>query len=379
MQKKRNVLLLGIVSFINDVGSKMILPILPLFIFQVGGGGLAVGLIAGIGESVASILKVVSGFWSDTLGKRKPFVVWGYALSSLAKYLLYLAQSWPMVLVLRAGERAGKGLRSAPRDAMLAASGKKRGRTFGIHRAFDSGGAVIGAVVTFLLFWYLDVGLRTIFLLAGIISFFSMVPLMFTTETATGKAAKKFIGSFRQLSKKLKLFIVVATIFSLGNFTYMFFVLKASTAFAAKQAIGIPILLYILYMFVYTLFAVPSGLLADKIGKDKVLLLGYALFGVIMLGFILFSSLTAFIILFILYGLMFALVESNQRAYVSDLSKKEIRGTALGTFFTATSFAALPAGLIAGLLWDVTPTLTFGYGLVTSVAAVLIFLFVRRI
>lgn len=368
-----NIILLGIVSLINDISSKMILAVLPLYIKQLGGAGVAVGLISGGGESIASLLKVLSGYWSDKIGRRKPFVFSGYGLSAIAKLLFYFAQSWPVILILRGAERTGKGLRSASRDALIAATAgqQARGKGFGIHRAFDSGGAVLGSLVTLVLVWQLSVDIREIFLIAGVVSLFSVVPIFFTRETGSGKKAEQMelMLSFKQLPHKLKLFLIVATVFAFGNFSYMFLVLRAQRAFDAESALLIPIVLYALYNSFYTILAVPAGILADKIGKARVLFIGYALFAVVAGGFIVFDSLPAYIVLFVLYGITYAFVESNERAYVSDLSDESTRGTALGTLFTVTSIVALPAGIIAGLLYDAGPALAFGYAVLTSVAA----------
>ncbi len=376
---QKNVILLGLVSFINDTSSKIILPILPLFIKEIGGGGMAVGLISGLGESIASLFKMIAGYWSDKFKKRKPFVVFGYFISSIGKFLFTFARTWPHVLLLRMTERFGKGVRSAPRDAILAASTTKdkRGKGFGIHRAMDSGGAVLGAIITFVLFWYFRLSFKSIFLIAGIIAFFSLFPLFFLKEEK--KNSKEDNTSLRikleSLSKTLRLFIFLATLFALGNFSYMFFVLRSQSYFQGRSAVGIPILLYILYNTAYTLFAVPAGILSDRIGRRTVLLMGYILFGLVCLGFIFSDSLLFFIILFVLFGLNYALVNATERAFISDLAKEEVRGTALGTFHTATSLATLPGGIIAGYLWDINSTLLFVYGAALSfVVAVLFFM-----
>jgi MFS family permease len=384
MQKiKRNIVLLGLVSFINDTASDMILPILPLFISDIGGTGLAIGLISGLGESVASLLKMFSGYWSDRIKKRKPFVFFGYFIASIAKFLFAFAKTWPHVLILKVAERFGKGLRTAPRDALIAASTEKkdRGKGFGFHRAMDSGGAVLGSILAFILFWYLGFNFRTIFLAAGILSFFSLVPLIFVKEKKQEgierkeekKEAMNLKIGLKNLPLSLKLFIIIATLFALGNFSYMFFVLRSQLFFQEKFAIGVPIFLYILYNISYTLFAYPAGILSDKIGRRYVLIAGYALFGFVCLGFIFSTSLLLFVILFILFGLNYALVNATERAFVSDLSKEKFRGTALGTFHMAISLAALPSGLIAGFLWDINPKCTFIYG--TSISLVVMVLF----
>jgi MFS family permease len=369
----RLILLLGIVSFINDTASKMILPVLPLYIQQIGGAGLAIGLVSGIGESVGSVLKVLSGYWSDRSGRRKPFVVWGYGISSLSKILLAWASTWPLVLALRTAERTGKGLRSAARDAMLAsgATEHNRGRLFGIHRAFDSGGAVLGTLLVLLLVTVYDLSLSRIFLIAGLISFIALVPLLFAPETGVQRPAAKttLTLSLRGFPRELRIFLVAGTLFALGNFSWMFFVLRAQAVAGSPDAFVFPILLYAVYQFVPALLSAPLGALADRIGKVTILLTGYLLFALVTLGFIVFQGFAMLMILFALYGTVFALIESNERAYIADLAAEHIRGTALGTFFTLTSLAALPAGIIAGLLYDASPTWMFAYGAALSVLA----------
>ena len=372
-----NIILLGFVSLINDLSSKIILPILPLYISQLGGTGIAIGLLSGLGESASSLLKVISGYWSDKLGKRKPFVFWGYFVSAISKFLFYLAGSWPAIVLFRVLERTGKGLRSAPRDAMISASAQKErsGRAFGIHRAFDTGGAVLGSVAVLLILLFTGIELKTIFIIAGVIAMLALAPLPFTRETGSSQKASKMrlMISFKQLSKKLKFFIVIATLFALGNFSWMFFVYKTQQLFTNGQEFVLPVALYIIYNLSYLLLAVPSGMLADKIGKSNVLMMGYGLFGLVTAGFIVFKSLPAMIVLFLLYGVMFAFVEANERAYVSDLAAEEYKGTALGTFYTLTTLVALPSGLMAGFLYDLNSSYTFMYGLAVSVLAVMLF------
>ncbi len=367
-------------SFINDTASDMILPILPLFIKEIGGAGFALGLISGLGESIASLFKMLAGFWSDRLGKRKPFVFVGYSISSFCKLLFSVAVIWPQVLLLRVFERLGKGMRSAPRDAILAASteAKTRGRGFGIHRAFDSGGAVFGSIISFVLFWVFNVEFRNIFLFAGIISFVSLIPLIFVKEQKyISHKATSLNFEIKNLSGSLKLFLAISTLFALGNFSYMFFVLKTQPYFYGRFALAIPIILYIIYNISYAMFAIPSGLLSDKIGRKTVLFIGYGLFALVCVGFMFAHSLAFFIVLFLLFGLNYAFVDSNQRAFVSDLAPDDIRGTVLGTFHMLVSLVALPGGLIAGFLWDLNPNFTFVYGAVISFIVVTLFSVVK--
>jgi len=374
-----NILLLGVVSFLTDLSSEMMMPILPMFITALGGTAFVVGLIGGFGDSIASILKVFSGYWSDRYGRRKPLVFSGYAISSIAKLFLALSTIWQHVLILRSVERIGKGLREAPRDAIIADSAlaEVRGTAFGIHRAMDTAGAIGGSLLAFLLFWYLGLEFKTIILACAVIAFLALIPFYRVREVRREPQKMSLGISFRALPRKLRGFILIATIFALGNFTYMFFILKAQDFFtevvSERAAIAIPILLYVLYNTVYAILSIPSGMLSDRIGRRQVLLLGYALFGLTCLGFAFLDSLAAFIVLFTFYGLVYALVEGTQRAFVSDLASEKLRGTALGTLHTCIGLAALPASLIAGALWQhIDPWTTFVYGGALGLTAALL-------
>ena len=371
----RNILLLGLVSFLADVSSEMIMPLLPLFIASLGGAGIAIGLIGGIGDSIASILKVVSGHWSDRLGKRKVFVSLGYGLSAGAKILFPLATAWGHLLFLKPLERVGKGLRTAPRDAIIAdyTTERDRGKGFGLHRAMDTSGAVIGSGLAFMLFWFLGLGFREIFAIAAGMAFIALVPLHFVKEKRARKSETSLMIGIGELQPDLKRFIIVATIFSLGNFSYMFFILKTQSIFAGRMALAMPILLYTLYNIVYALLSVPSGILSDRIGRKNVILIGYLAFAATCLGFALFNSLAVFVLLFVLYGVSSALIDGTQRALVSDLSPGKLRGTSLGTFHAMTGIAVLPANIIAGLLWEwTTPETMFVFGGLMAIAAALL-------
>ncbi len=374
-----NILLLGIVSFLNDLSSEMIMPILPMFITALGSSGLVVGLIGGLRDSISSILKVLSGFWSDKTGKRKIFVFSGYLTSSAFKLFLAFSKIWQHILVFAGLERVGKGLRTAPRDAILADSmPKERGKGFGIHRALDTSGAIAGSIAVFLLFWFLRFDFKSIILIAAIIAFLSLIPLHFVKEGKREPQDVTLKISLKKLPKSLKLFILISGIFALANFSYMFFVLRAQEFFTGKLSIGGPILLYILFNIFYAVFAIPFGTLSDKIGRKKVIVFGYLLFSLTSLGFAFFNSLIAFVVLFALYGMVYAIIDGNQRAYISDLSKGALRATALGTFHTTTGLLALPAGLIAGFLWQINPGITFIYGSVVSIVSVVLFITFRK-
>ncbi len=364
-----NILLLGMVSLLTDLSSEMMVSILPMYITTLGGTAFVVGLIGGLGDSISSILKVFSGYWSDRTGKRKPFVFFGYGASAIAKLALAMAATWPQILGFRAVERIGKGMRDAPRDAIIADSApvKVRGKAFGIHRTMDTAGAIGGSLLALLLFWVFGLSFKTIILACSIVAFASLIPFFWVKDVKQPPQKRSLGLSFRALPRELKYFVFVATVFALGNFTSWFFVLRTRDFFAQTvsddRAATIAIALYCLFNIVYAAFSIPVGILSDKIGRGKVLLLGYALFGVTFFGFALVQSVTAFVIFFILYGLIYAFVEGAERAFVCDMSPENVRGTALGTLHTSVGLVALPAGIIAGLLWEhIAPWATFVYG-----------------
>jgi len=373
-----NVILLGLASFINDISSDMIFAVMPLFIASLGGAGIAVGLIGGLGDSISGILKVFSGYWSDKFGKRVPFVFWGYFISSVAKLLFPFIKAWPALAVLVPIERTGKGLRTAPRDAVIANSTLPsfKGKAFGIHRALDTTGAFLGALGAFLLFWFLKLELKLILFIAAIIAFFALLPILFVKEKIT--TLKKTLSlriSLKNLPLNFKRYLVAQTLFALGNFTYMFFVLKSKIVFdgifSLRFAVALPILLYVWFNIIYALSSTPAGIISDKIGRKKTLILGYCVYSFTCFGFIFSNSLGLFMILFAMYGLSFGLIEATSRAYVSDFVADDLAGTALGTFHTCISLAVLPAGMIAGMLWNFNPNFTFIYGTVLGILSTL--------
>ncbi len=370
-----NILLLGIVSLMNDFSSEMIAPVLPMFITSLGGMGIIVGLIGGLRDSIASILKVACGYWSDKTGKRKNFVVSGYLTSSVFKLLLSFSKVWPHVLIFAGLERVGKGLRTAPRDAIIADSlPEERGKGFGIHRTLDTLGAILGSIFVFFMLWFFDFDFRSIIFLAALIAFLSLIPLYFVKERKRGRKKITFSISLKSLPASLRMFILVSFVFSLANFSYMFFILRAQGLFTGKLSIGIPVLLYILFNVFYAMFATPFGILSDRVGRKGVLIFGYALFSLVSLGFAFLNSFFALVLLFAMYGIVHAIVDGNQRAFVSDLSPEDLKSTALGTFHTAVGLAALPASVIAGFFWEFSPELTFIYGGAVSAISVILFL-----
>lgn len=375
---KRNIVLLGLVSLITDVSSEIMMPVLPLFIVALGGSAIVIGLIGGVSDSIASFFKVFSGRLSDKFRQRKKFVVGGYSTSAVSKLGIALSVTWPQVFITRSIERTGKGLRDAPRDAIIAGSISKevRGKAFGIHRAMDTTGAIFGAFLAYVFFWHFGLSLRAIIAIGAFIAFFALIPLIPVKEPKEFKG-KEDIKIGWDLPESIKMFLIVATLFALANFSYMFFIIFAqqNLKYDEDQATAIAILLYVLFNIVYASFAVPSGILSDKLGRKKVLVAGYTLFGFMCLGFAISKSLLSMIILFIAYGAAFALIRGNERAFISDLAQPERRGYALGSFHAMVGFAALPSSLIAGFLWEYfSATATFLYGSIMAFTAAIFFL-----
>jgi MFS family permease len=377
---QRNIYLLGIVSFLNDLGSEMIMPILPMFITALGGTGLTVGIVGGVRDSVSSILKILCGYWSDKSGKRKVFVVWGYGVSALFKFVLAFSRSAAGLIFFSGLERVGKGMRTAPRDAIIAESmPQERGKGFGIHRTFDTLGAIAGSVLVLVLFWVAGASFRTVIVIAGLLSCFSLIPLFFVRAPVSAPKDISLHFGLKNLPVKVKILIGIAAAFSMADISYMFFILRAQQFFPGKLSVGGPILLYILFNIFSAISAAPFGVLSDRIGRHTVLLLGYSLFTIATAGFIVASSVAAFIVLFALYGISSAIVDSNQRAFVSDAAQEGYRATALGTFHMCVSLITLPANLIAGFLWQKAgSTSTFAYAACAGALTFCFFLFYSR-
>lgn len=376
----RNILILGLVSLFTDLSSQMVFPLIPLFLTTVlGVGAYVVGITEGAAETTASLLKVISGYWSDKIKKRKPFLLFGYSLSSITKPLFAFTNFWPSVLFIRVIERIGKGLRTAPRDALVAESCQEniRGKAYGLHRAMDGIGSVLGAIIAFLLLPIL--GYRKIFLLAfipGIIAVFVILFIKERSEPRKKEERKTPIRlSFKELPINLRLFIIISSIFALGHFGYAFLLLRAKNIGLADN---MAILLYVLFYVVYTICVIPAGMLSDKIGRKPVLIAGYLVFAVTSIGLIFTSSVYTLLLFFIVYGIFYAMIDGVQRALVIDLAPGNLKATALGTFHTAIGLVALPGGYIAGLLWDkIGPGATFTYGFTLAIISIALFMFVK--
>jgi MFS family permease len=356
-----------LVSLLTDVSTEMVYPLVPFFLTAVLGASPAVlGLIEGLAESVASLLKVFSGWISDRIGRRKGLTIAGYAGSALGKLLLALAGVWGMVLAARVVDRLGKGIRTAPRDALIAdsAAGHGRGRAFGLHRAMDTAGAALGVVLAYYFFTRMPGDYASVFLVALVPAAAGVLILLAVREPrhAAPPAAPPRLR-WSGLPRKLQVFLLIALLFTLGNSSNTFLLLRAKgLGFSAAGAI----LLYLVYNVSFALCSYPAGRLSDHIGRKALLVGGYAFYGAVYLGFaILDVAGEAWMVwaLFVLYGLYSGFTEGVEKALVSDLAPREVRATAIGLHATLVGIGLFPASFIAGQLWTLLgPASTFYFG-----------------
>ncbi len=377
-----NIILLGITSLLTDISSEMVYPILPVFLVTTLGASPAIlGLIEGIAESLASLLKVFSGYWSDKIEKRKPFAIFGYAGSTIGKFFLFVAASWPVVLLARVVDRFGKGVRTAPRDALIAESAKdgRRGAAFGLHRAMDTLGAVIGVTAAYFLVTRYNGNLRNVFLLSLIPAAFGVLILFFVREKPKAlpqPKKEKLQFKLACLDKRLKLFLIFTFIFTLGNSSNLFLLLRANSLGGSVAQV---ILFYLSYNIVYCLAAYPASRLSDRIGRKKLLVAGYFFYGVVYLGFALNHSLQNLWVLFGMYGLYIGFTEGVEKALVADIAPAGLRATAIGLHATLVGIGLLPASILAGLLWKfLGPQAAFYFGAIMGLSASVGFWFILK-
>lgn len=369
-----NIKYLGEASFFNDIGSEMVTPILPFYVSALGGGGVAIGLLSGLKEGFSSLFKLFGGWFSDRIGKRRRVIFIGYFISLVFKFLLGVAGSWQQLSAFVSFERLGKS-RDAPRDAIISASTKLKGRGFGIHRTMDTLGAILGSLVVLIFFWKFQFSFKAIMFMGAVISILSLFPLRFVKEPKVKPIKRGLFKGIKNLSSQLKYFIFVAGIFTLGNFgLYMFLLLRAEEITGnLVTSLGI----YVLFNLVFAIFTIPFGNLSDKIGRKKVLVLGYILFLLVTLGFIYANSFWSLLVLFALYGLVLAITDSNHRALVADLSG-EMRGTAHGFYYFIIGIVGIPAGIIAGVLWNISYQAMFGYLSSIAVISIILLSFIKK-
>lgn len=377
------VWILGLVSLFTDISSEMVYPLLSLYLTTTLGATPAiVGVIEGIAESLASLLKTYSGYVSDRIQKRKPLAILGYGSATVGKLFLYLSTSWGWVLAGRVVDRFGKGVRTAPRDALIAEASDagRLGHSFGLHRALDTLGAVIGILIAYFLFTTTQGGYTRIFLLSMIPGIIGVLLLFFVKDKKASKGATRVrpLAGWRTLHPRLKAFFLVAFLFTLGNSSNQFLLLRANNlGFSAADVI----LAYLVCNVVYALSAYPAGRLSDAIGRRTLLVLGYLFYGLVYLGFSFATKGLHVWLLFGVYGLYSGVTEGVEKALVAELCPRESRATLLGLHATLVGIGLFPASVIGGLLWKmVGPEAPFYFGgLVGILAAVGMFLVVPKL
>ncbi len=396
MQLPRNVWAVSLTSFFMDVSSEMVINILPLFLSNVLGVQTSIiGLIEGIAEATASILKLFSGWFSDKIGGRKWLAVSGYGLSAVSKPFFYIASSWELIAGVRWADRVGKGVRTAPRDALVADSVTKetRGLAFGFHRAMDTAGAMVGILIAVLVVWLaqkntLDLSkstFQTVVLISLLPAFLAVISLAVGANDVPVKgqrAAPKF--SLRSMGRPFTIFLVIVSIFTLGNSSDAFLVLRA-------QNLGVTVtgILIMLAMFnlIYSLISTPAGSLSDRIGRRRLIVGGWLVYAVIYLGFAFAQAAWQVWALYVVYGLYYGMAFGTANALVADLVPENLRGTAYGTYNAIIGILAFPASLIAGLLWQgfgtwkgFGPSAPFLFGgTLALIAAVLMMVWMPRV
>jgi len=354
-----NVILLSFVSFCNDIASDMIYPLLPLFITSVGGTPAILGIIEGIAETTASLLKLFSGYISDLFKKRKPLAFLGYFLSNALRPLYFFAESWTTIFFVRFSDRVGKGIRTAPRDALIADSTNptSRAQAFSFHRTLDNFGALIGPLLAMFVLSKFSENIKAVFLASLIPGFLVIVLMFFIKETKKfedkEKTKKSFslkeILSLKAFPKRLNFFLLSVFLFTLGNSSDAFLILRLKDAGVSTTMLP---LLWGLLNLVKSVGNYPMGLLADRTNKKNVILSGWLVYAAVYLSFAVFSSKFAVVTVFLCYGLYFSLTEGVERAFIADIVDEDMRGRAYGLYNFAIGVSALPASIIFGFLWQ---------------------------
>ena len=352
----RNIIILGLISCFADISSEMVYPLIPLYLTAVfGATPVLVGLIEGIAESVASLLKVFSGYISDKFQHKKAIAFGGYATGLLYKIALIFAGSWGGILTARVIDRFGKGVRTAPRDVMVSESADKNnlGKAFGIHKMLDMAGSAIGILLAFFLMKNTGAdGYKSVFAISIVPITIALFLFFFVHEKQDNHIAvqrEHFWKNISQLDNKLKLYLAITFLFTLGNSSNSFLLLRASEqGFDSKDTI----LLYFIYNLTASVLAIPCGKLSDKIGRKHLLVGGYIIFSMVYFGFAFCNSKPLMILIFILYGIYTAMTTGVERAFIAEIAPLRLKGTMLGLHSTLAGIALLPASVIAGLLWE---------------------------
>lgn len=385
----KNVIILGIVSGLTDISSEMLYPVIPIFLSQFLKAPMTViGLIEGIAESTASILKIWGGYISDRFRKRKPFIIIGYFLSAISKPIMAMAGVWQFVLFARFIDRVGKGIRTSPRDALIAASSEKQhwGKAFGFHRAMDTTGAALGPIITLLLFLILseaEKSYRIVFLIAFIPAIggvFILKKYIKDEEEITKTETSKPLTATEPLSSDFKIFTFIYVLFSIGKFSDAFLIMKTKSIVSSTTH---TIMVYFAYNILYAFLSTPAGIIADKIGKIKVFMLSFLIFAIVCFGFSKTDTPYGVWVFFLIYSFYGALNEGIAKAIISNLTTSQNRASGMGVFQGFSGIAIFLSSLLAGFLWDKfepsTPFLVSSMTSILSLALLFIWIKSRKI
>lgn len=347
----RNVTLLAAVSFINDISGEMLMAVLPFLLVAQGATGLGLGLVGGMTDGIGHLSKLIGGWAGQRRDKKKALIGTGYLVSALSRFGVALASTWPLTLGFRSFDRVGKGLRTAPRDALLAEQlpRAQRGRAFGLHRTADTAGAVVGVILVLALLAKTGVGYDGVVLLGAAIGLFALVPLIWVDETQHAPLQGAVATIPEPQSRLFRPFLLVAVAFSLARVSYLFYLVRAAQAIGGIQA---AIAWYLWFNILYAAAAYPAGRLGDRVGRPRLLVAGYLATAACAGVFALEPSLVTMFIGFTLLGASFALAEGQGSALAADLAGTQARSTRLGQYHAFTGVATVIGGLVAGLLWD---------------------------
>ncbi len=373
----KNIVFLSIVSFLNDISSEMVYPIVPIFLTSVlGVPTTVIGLVEGLADASSKILMSITGFVSDSTHKRKLFVTLGYGFSALSHLTMALSTSWPLVLFSRVLNRSGKGLRTSARDALITESTEKenRGLSFGIHRTMDGLGGVLGPLLSIWLLYLFAQNYKLIFLLAFIPAILgAIIVYIFVKDNATKNGddlSMRF--EWKKTSPAFKIFLVISFIFAMGNSSDAFLILRSQNL---GMSVSLTIFAYVVYNLVSSLFSVPAGVLSDRIGPKKVIFSGFLIFSTVYFLFGIAKSDQIVWLLFPMYGVFMGLTEGVSKSYISKLVPHEISGSAFGVYQTVMGVATLIASGIAGWLWSsFSPSMPFYFGSIMAIIAASLFL-----
>lgn len=353
----RNVIILGFISFFADISTEMVYPIIPLYLTTVFGATPAlVGIIEGTAESLASLLKVFSGYITDKYKNRKKVAFAGYATGIIYKLMLISATSWTGILGARVIDRIGKGVRTAPRDVMVSQASEKGqlGKAFGIHKAMDMAGSALGILFAYFIMkaYNGEIEYKKIFLISIIPGLAALMLFFFVKENKNkekGPAIEPFWKNIKKLDSQLRMYLIVFFLFTLGNSSNAFLLLRAKSVGFDNSSV---ILMYFIYNITASVLSIPFGKRSDKSGRKKFLVSGYIVFALVYMGFALAINKAFVILMFVMYGAYTAMIAGVERAFISEISPPDLKGTMLGLHSTVAAIALFPASALAGILWN---------------------------